>query len=512
MAQQGGHMNAFPHVKSTVSVIVGLIAILAIAFVFDGGYTTRGSAIGSERDLTTVPNGAYKPSKVTAQNDCGSIIDFPLSEEQYASWYDSATKTTQIFVGDYGHNTIVLHTIDSSLNHTQTTLPLGYSSALLAADLDNDGHMDLVVQGGDPGFGGNAYLDILSAPSWTRRVRLTYPGMKVLMTPTLAWFECGSVPDLVLNPSDFSRTLLQVVQYSAVDDSFEIIDQLWSPYGELVRPAAADFDHDGRMELVAGCQLGFPLFEWQNGHLRAIGLVDSQYSGNAYSIVCEPIPGKGTGLLLGHAEYAVGFQYKLLYATGDNQFATFRTIQDCLGRSGIAPCFATDLDCDGVQEIITGFCDSYRIWNWSVPGDSFYVRCALDIATYDGMHFWSATDLDQNGRLEMASVSGTGIFHVIEASECHNCDSLGRCHEPTSCPCTCHADPNCDKSTDVLDVVQTINIAFRGAASIPDPAIECTCQPPDVNCDGIINILDVMTMIDVAFRGMQFPKVSCNGC
>jgi hypothetical protein len=64
----------------------------------------------------------------------------------------------------------------------------------------------------------------------------------------------------------------------------------------------------------------------------------------------------------------------------------------------------------------------------------------------------------------------------------------------------------------VLDVVQTINIAFRGAASIPDPAIECTCQPPDVNCDGIINILDVMTMIDVAFRGMQFPKVSCNGC
>lgn len=78
------------------------------------------------------------------------------------------------------------------------------------------------------------------------------------------------------------------------------------------------------------------------------------------------------------------------------------------------------------------------------------------------------------------------------------------------CSCPCYADPACDASTTVLDVVETVNAAFRNAADVVDPA--CPNGRADVDCSGSVSVIDVVKMVGVAFRN-ESPAVNfCNPC
>ena len=79
------------------------------------------------------------------------------------------------------------------------------------------------------------------------------------------------------------------------------------------------------------------------------------------------------------------------------------------------------------------------------------------------------------------------------------------------CQCPCHADPQCDGSTDVIDVIKTIGVAFRGEAAVFDT--DCFPNPggrTDFDCSGVTDVIDVVNIIGVAFRG-QVPNF-CNPC
>ena len=79
----------------------------------------------------------------------------------------------------------------------------------------------------------------------------------------------------------------------------------------------------------------------------------------------------------------------------------------------------------------------------------------------------------------------------------------------SGCVCDCHADPACDGSTDVLDVVGVVNVAFRGASDVVDP--QCThVGRTDNNCDCATDVLDVVGIVNRAFRGDQTPF--CDAC
>ncbi|HUU44965.1 MAG TPA: hypothetical protein VM118_04465, partial [Acidobacteriota bacterium] len=79
------------------------------------------------------------------------------------------------------------------------------------------------------------------------------------------------------------------------------------------------------------------------------------------------------------------------------------------------------------------------------------------------------------------------------------------------CPggCTKHGDPQPDGVTNVLDVVQCVNVAFRGAPPVFDD--DCPWQRTDVDCTGYTDVLDVVHFVNVAFRGGdprdEFPCV-----
>jgi hypothetical protein len=88
--------------------------------------------------------------------------------------------------------------------------------------------------------------------------------------------------------------------------------------------------------------------------------------------------------------------------------------------------------------------------------------------------------------------------------------------EPSLCACDCHGDPApigaCDGVQDILDVVQTVNVAFRGAASILDPNTACPYETTDTNCSLSTDVIDVVKMVNVAFRGANVATEFCDPC
>ncbi|MEW5701528.1 MAG: M6 family metalloprotease domain-containing protein [Candidatus Zixiibacteriota bacterium] len=79
-----------------------------------------------------------------------------------------------------------------------------------------------------------------------------------------------------------------------------------------------------------------------------------------------------------------------------------------------------------------------------------------------------------------------------------------------SCLCPCVGDPQCDSLANVQDVVQCVNVAFRGAAPTVDP--QCPQERTDVDCDAVTTLQDVVRVINVSFRGAVKTTEFCDPC
>jgi hypothetical protein len=80
------------------------------------------------------------------------------------------------------------------------------------------------------------------------------------------------------------------------------------------------------------------------------------------------------------------------------------------------------------------------------------------------------------------------------------------------CACNCHGDPQCDGVSTVSDVVQVVNVAFRGYAPTVDPNAHCPRETTDLNCDNATTVSDVVLMVNVAFRGGSSTANFTNPC
>ena len=78
------------------------------------------------------------------------------------------------------------------------------------------------------------------------------------------------------------------------------------------------------------------------------------------------------------------------------------------------------------------------------------------------------------------------------------------------CDCTCHADPTCDGNPDILDVVETVGVAFRNVLGETDPS--CPRERTDVDCSGFTDVLDVVNVVAVAFRNAVPGATFCSPC
>ncbi len=81
----------------------------------------------------------------------------------------------------------------------------------------------------------------------------------------------------------------------------------------------------------------------------------------------------------------------------------------------------------------------------------------------------------------------------------------------SGCSCPCWADPQCDGvRSNVQDVVQTVNVAFRGAAGVTDPG--CPNERSDVDANGNTSVTDVVRVVNVAFRGQTVAANYVDPC
>ncbi|MEW5701603.1 MAG: LamG-like jellyroll fold domain-containing protein [Candidatus Zixiibacteriota bacterium] len=144
-----------------------------------------------------------------------------------------------------------------------------------------------------------------------------------------------------------------------------------------------------------------------------------------------------------------------------------------------------------------GRIDEVRISNIARDPSEFCMtgECTPDGSTIGLWHFDEASG--------DVAVDATGAHNgaIYGASRVDNCFC---CNSP------CHGDPVCDSVTNVQDVVETINVAFRGSPPMCD--VGCPASRTDVNCDGVSTIQDVVKMVNVAFRGADPATEFCAPC
>jgi hypothetical protein len=123
----------------------------------------------------------------------------------------------------------------------------------------------------------------------------------------------------------------------------------------------------------------------------------------------------------------------------------------------------------------------------------------LDVATATGSFEIDTCCVQPGHHLRFETLEGENILPLFTKGTIN-----------VGCFCRCHGDPDCNGYLDIVDVVRTINTAFRGLASITDQ--DCTHERTDVDASEMTNVSDVARMIDVVFGGQSEDAVFVDPC
>ncbi|HUU44476.1 MAG TPA: hypothetical protein VM118_01980 [Acidobacteriota bacterium] len=454
------------------------------------------------------PEGPVGALTSLVTTDCPPSLEISLIVPSLAVHFDHERAVTELYNRDHILGQITRYDVSSDLSYTAVGIPINPGTPELAADLDQDGRVEIVSQYWE-------HILIHSSPDGTLLADFYWPGLNVEMHPVAVNIDDDPYLEVYVTPHSlgfYARVVL--IDYNPVTDSFEKIADMEAPYGAAGYPAVGDFDADGRVEFISGTyQYGYRLYEWREGTLAYVGLVgDSLGIMNYAAVACRPKPGGVLHALLGHSGADVGFHYQLLEPTGDNTFDVVKLFQEHTGFTGTHPCWATDTDCDGLDELATTFYPDFRVWEWDEGLGDFDEGCVWDEGTYGTLSTWRDVDLDQNGTREWATLNDVTMLRVFPDPDCVGCDTAGICPWGRPCGCACLGDPVCDSVTDVLDVVTAVDVAFRSAPSASDPFLTCPMSRTDVDCDSVTNVIDVVHFINVAFRNGDPATEFCDPC
>lgn len=182
-----------------------------------------------------------------------------------------------------------------------------------------------------------------------------------------------------------------------------------------------------------------------------------------------------------------------------------------------------DADDDGVGNVCDNCPTHFNPSQEETDGDGIADSCDNCPFVFNS----SQTDVDNDGVGNACDACLTDPLNDSDADGiCHSVDNCPTVFNPDQadtngnnigdvcdCACVCHGDPQCDSViADVIDVVNTIGVAFRGSATISDPSLTCPWQSTDVNCSGATDVLDVVKTVNVAFRGASSTAEYCHPC
>jgi hypothetical protein len=180
---------------------------------------------------------------------------------------------------------------------------------------------------------------------------------------------------------------------------------------------------------------------------------------------------------------------------------------------GYAVTATCDVDGDGYDDILVGAPQAD-------PAGRTDAGTAYVYSAHTGALLWKIEGAAA-GDLLGSSVAGRGdpaLLHTCEVVVgAMGTDPGGRIDAGSAylfgcaCDCPCKYDPQCDGViSDILDVSQTINVAFRGQPATKDPL--CPVERTDVDASHATDVLDVTKVINVAFRGQSVATNYVDPC
>ncbi len=346
--------------------------------------------------------------------DYQTQIEFAVTSDVFGVWMDEAASLTRVYSGDYSNDRVVEHNIDPGLAYSMNPLPIPYGQSWLAADLDLDGHVEIILQRGDTGMGGNGHLDIHSAPDWQQRAHIVLAGMKVYFYPVAANIDKDPYLELYLTPSSLGGVArAMIVDYDPVGGGFILSHNISTPANTGGATAAGDFDQDGRFEFITGNSSGYGLFEHDATGLYYRGTIEGSFGGTWASAV-RPKPDGTLYALLGGSSFDQGYRYQLRRPTGDNTFAVETTFQEITGWAGIHPSHPLDADCDGLDEFTMNFYPMTKVYEWDAGLNQFQSIWSWDQAQTGTFVQWGDADCDQDQVREWCCVNHTNLFRAYE--------------------------------------------------------------------------------------------------
>ena len=338
-----------------------------------------------------------------------SIFNYEIGDKYYATYVDNQ-QVTHFYYGDYASDSITEIIVDTNLSTTEIILPIDYGVIQQAADLDDDGNIELIIQRGDSGSYGNGYIDIHSAPTWEHRARFSFHEKKMIMSPCVVNVDDDPYLELYVDPSGHlpaeHDTRIVLINYNPNTDQFYMEAQYTTDSFLYGTSAVGDFDEDGKIEFITGNFTSYPppgyqyeLFEYDNG-LQYRGHVGVQGFG---ATVASPYSDGHLYPLCGYIDSQNSImRYYLLQATGDNTFIINHTFEEpvcagcCEDRFWNPICHALDSNNDTRDEMVMNFFPSVKLFEWIPETESFSHTWSWNQNTLGWIEWWGETNLDRD--------------------------------------------------------------------------------------------------------------------
>jgi len=135
----------------------------------------------------------------------------------------------------------------------------------------------------------------------------------------------------------------------------------------------------------------------------------------------------------------------------------------------------------------------------------------VNVGTTHGLFVIDTTCTTPANVLQYVDIDANGYHPTFEVGTVGVGVAVGSC-SPAGCSCPCHGEPaNCgSEKLGVLDVVTTIDVAFRAVPAVQGPA--CPYTNTDVDCSGDTDIVDVVKSVNVEFRNADRETEYCHPC